>query len=88
MGFSRQEYWSGVPSPSPFQWLELAICFLFKENTFNVHDDLSESSLVLQALCLCVGVGVGVWVGVGVAARSFHFCMRAFSCCREQGPTL
>ena len=25
MGFSRQEYWSGVPSPSPFKKLELFI---------------------------------------------------------------
>jgi len=22
MGFSRQEYWSGVPLPSPVRWLE------------------------------------------------------------------
>ena len=39
-----------------FQWLELDIFFLFKENTFNVHDDLSESNLGLQALCVCVCV--------------------------------
>ena len=30
MGFSRQEYWSGVPLPSPFNWLVCAFgstCF-------------------------------------------------------------
>ena len=25
MGFSRQEYWSGVPSPSPNEWLDTPI---------------------------------------------------------------
>ena len=29
MGFSRQEYWSGVPLPSPYQWpKDLLICLL------------------------------------------------------------
>ena len=27
MGFSRQEYWSGVPSPSPF--IAISCCFIF-----------------------------------------------------------
>ena len=39
-----------------FQRLELDIFFLFKENMFNVRDDLSESNLGLQALCVCVCV--------------------------------
>ena len=26
MGFSRQEYWSGVPLPSPIKWLVLRKC--------------------------------------------------------------
>ena len=25
MGFSRQEYWSGVPSPSPGRWLTVCL---------------------------------------------------------------
>ena len=25
MGFSRQEYWSGVPLPSPSKWLAMVI---------------------------------------------------------------
>ena len=27
MGFSRQEYWSGVPSPSPTRYLQCAKCY-------------------------------------------------------------
>ena len=28
MGFSRQEYWSGVPSPSPHKWLRAMLITL------------------------------------------------------------
>ena len=34
MGFSRQEYWSGVPLPSPMNMVNLLICvfIFFKQN--------------------------------------------------------
>ena len=36
MGFSRQEYWSGVPLPSPFVCLVLLKCPLLETNAENV----------------------------------------------------
>ena len=30
MGFSRQEYWSGLPFPSPLFRLDNSYCFIFK----------------------------------------------------------
>ena len=38
MGFSRQEYWSGVPLPSPRLWLT----HLTFENFTKVHDHVSS----------------------------------------------
>ena len=35
MGFSRQEYWSGVPLPSPSQQLDFIKCFPFAKNCTN-----------------------------------------------------
>ena len=29
MGFSRQEYWSGVPLPSPEKWLDFILLHTF-----------------------------------------------------------
>ena len=35
MGFSRQEYWSGVPLPSPSTTLSQAFHWIFSENLFD-----------------------------------------------------
>ena len=37
MGFSRQEYWSGVPLPSPFHWLPMCFAIL-SAYMFFTHD--------------------------------------------------
>ena len=34
MGFARQEYWSGVPLPSPSEFLKASIIYLFMEKLF------------------------------------------------------
>ena len=48
MGFSRQEYWSGVPLPSPFHW---------KVQTLYIVCTISFNIYVCMVLCLCVYVG-------------------------------
>ena len=63
-----------------FQWLELDIFFLFKENTFSVHDDLSESNLVLQALYVCVCVCVCGCTGLSFLREGFLLLQRAGAC--------
>ena len=42
VGFSRQEYWSGVPSPSPITFNNLDIIILFE--SFSGDSDNQESS--------------------------------------------
>ena len=42
MGFSRQEYWSGVPLPSPIEWGNARIGFIISsENTYLMFFSLS-----------------------------------------------
>ena len=45
MGFSRQEYWSGVPLPSPCQSI-----LSFKQNWINPNTSLSFNSTFTQFL--------------------------------------
>ena len=46
MGFSRHEYWSGVPLPSPNVLVYLHIIF-FQADTYYIHE---------QIICICVYV--------------------------------
>ena len=46
MGFSRQEYWSGVPLPSPISWTYLSKCWLL------VTGDKSSSVHLLSRVWL------------------------------------
>ena len=52
MGFSRQEYWSGVPLPSPFTWLPLTYSLrlfcIFSRKPFLG----SVSLIILTELCV------------------------------------
>ena len=47
MGFSRQEYWSGVPLPSPVLYSRslLVICFIYSESHSVVFDSLQPHGL-------------------------------------------
>ena len=59
MGFSRQEYWSGVPSPSPciFSKLSLIILSFGNQNT-----NFGEGNgTPLQYSCLENPMGEGAW---------------------------
>ena len=67
MGFSRQEYWSGVPSPSPLTGQEL-------------HSKYSPSSslfLLLIFLFLLNIVSYHSWFGAKIII--FSFCQWAFT---------
>ena len=46
MGFSRQEYWSGVPSPSPLEDLEYD----------KTHHNCKGHSLMVKAVSLCLSL--------------------------------
>ena len=47
MGFSRQEYWSGVPLPSPYVWL-VATMFDSTENISIITKRLLDGAVVDQ----------------------------------------
>ena len=49
IGFSRQEYWSGVPLPSPIQWL-LDTVKLLKENIGRTLFDINQSIIFWSQL--------------------------------------
>ena len=48
MGFSRQEYWSGVPSPSPNMLSRLVITFLSRSKCFLISWLQSLSAVILE----------------------------------------
>ena len=55
MGFSRQEYWSEVPLPSPIYGLkylkyDVDVCFThhYRTNTYNCHVEIAKSSSIFQ----------------------------------------
>ena len=48
MGFSRQEYWSGVPSPSPFFLLYHTVIYQIHSSVFLERDLLEPSKLLVQ----------------------------------------
>ena len=56
MGFSRQEYWSGVPLPSPFEGLREVISFYFYMRSLSWEPMNSKAELILTA-----GNEVVVW---------------------------
>ena len=55
MGFSRQEYWSGVPLPSPFRGLAMPKG-LTHSNKHNVFQKFSRRSFLFQKLHLHGGI--------------------------------
>ena len=56
MGFSRHEYWSGVPLPSPFEGLREVISFYFYMRSLSWEPMNSKAELILTA-----GNEVVVW---------------------------
>ena len=56
MGFSRQEYWSGMPSPSPvpgrgdsrYEDFEVGVCLVSLRNNKESQDGLSRESKVRE----------------------------------------
>ena len=48
MGFARQEYWSGVPLPSPNK-------LLVTTTLLSVHETLSETALETEIGCVSTG---------------------------------
>ena len=54
MGFSRQEYWSGVPSPSPLKFTKNAqVIFLFLNSLgFSVQVFFDHNSAIIQMICM------------------------------------
>ena len=54
MGFSRQEYWSGVPLPSPFDSLWKPFCI--QDETVKVGQTLVEAFLGGQEVVFCLFV--------------------------------
>ena len=51
MGFSRQEYWSGVPLPSPSLCSKGPIRKLFSQNSSTVHLEETETKLWDRLVC-------------------------------------
>ena len=47
MGFSRQEYWSGLPFPSPYIYMCVCVCVCVYTHTHN-------SNYILQVRYICV----------------------------------
>ena len=64
MGFSRQECWSGVPSPSPFTLLDPALCCFY----------LSLCSC-LPPSCFCLHFFVSLPLGLSLASPSTSHCL-------------
>ena len=72
MGFSRQEYWSGVPSPSPLKWYELFYllesCGIWNTMIFNENSSgkWGKGSIQLNSFkntkCHCEGIVDGYCV--------------------------
>ena len=88
MRFSRQEYWSGVPLPSPLFLLGYLICghvivhsssydsqCFFFPLRFKISFFKKEISCYYLFIFGCIGYGL-------------HCCVWAFSSCGKQGATL
>ena len=73
MGFSKQEYWSGAPSPSPEQWWL----------TSNHHSSLF---VLLQSLYLSKCYGIS-WSSHGTKHQSHLSSSSSLSCRRKWQPT-
>ena len=52
MGVSRQEYWSGVPLPSPD--LQCRLCFIVQMEESSLLVPLSEVDLIFSKFCSLV----------------------------------
>ena len=82
MGFSRQEYWSGVPLPSPRQCLEECRLLLVNENY--VSSPIPPPNILCEG-CSFVTQGVSIWGISGAllqvlsSSALFHFGCAGFS---------
>ena len=84
MGFSRQEYWSGVPLPSlPFWHSKTQTHVLNKESPFQLGRGKIENSLSAGTECVATREGttqemIGNWRKHGVGAKSLQSCLTFF----------
>ena len=79
MGFSRQEYWNGVPLPSPVSLISSHFfLFLF---VLLWETDLSRHcyNLCQRMFCLCSLLGV-LWYHVLKVFKPFEFLCRVWRC--------
>ena len=67
MGFSRQEYWSGVPLPSPFN------CYLYQLKSFSSHKLVTTYSLKNNTLFK--NVFLSSFLGFQKIWKIIHFCV-------------
>ena len=96
MGFSRQEYWSGVPLPSPIMWLR-SFVFVFTFGPKDLRGCLTISwdvKWLRRSQFLGVGWGTQAQAGTGEwAVKKSCLCWRHLSdhlqpihsCCKEKG---
>jgi len=73
MGFSRQEYWSGVPLPSPrktAQWVEKAslICW-FPKATETSDNQIQRSTLLLSTETGCCSAYQNISPNIQIITR-------------------
>ena len=62
MGFSRQEYWSGVPLPSPLPLASIVILMLDEENQILMGEMRGEHVTLLgKQSCLSVSMILGLF---------------------------
>ena len=66
MGFSRQEYWSGLPLPSPNSWF---LCLIYSIYFAKIKKNVNNSSLT----SLCGGLGYQPQTGLGWSQSSEGF---------------
>ena len=67
MGFSRQEYWSGVPLPSPFCFIDYAKAFDCVDHN-NLWKILKEMGIPDHLICLLRNL----YAGQGATVRTRH----------------
>ena len=65
MGFSRQEYWSGVPLPSPGNFLEMQILELFPTDLWIRNSGGGSQQFVFQQTFHAILVQAQVWESLG-----------------------
>ena len=70
MGFSRQDYWSGVPLPSP--WLSRSLRPLNKSSVYSRHRFLISSASLRSLLFLSFIVPIFAWNGLAQLTQEIN----------------